>query len=120
MIKIKALHHVSVPVTNIERAREFYEGTLGLKRSETPPRPKEFDFDGEWYDLGERQLHLIFDERGTSTFRKGKKVDSRDAHFALRVDDYEATLEFLTKEKGYINEESDRLQGDDRLKAVKV
>ena len=33
-MKIKAIGFVGIPVTDIQRAREFYEGVLGLKVSE--------------------------------------------------------------------------------------
>jgi predicted enzyme related to lactoylglutathione lyase len=33
-VKIKAIGFVGIPVTDIQRAREFYEGVLGLKVSE--------------------------------------------------------------------------------------
>ena len=33
-MKIKAIGFVGIPVTDLERAREFYEGVLGLKVSD--------------------------------------------------------------------------------------
>jgi len=33
-VKIKAIGFVGIPVTDIQRAREFYEGVLGLKVSD--------------------------------------------------------------------------------------
>jgi catechol 2,3-dioxygenase-like lactoylglutathione lyase family enzyme len=33
-MKIKAIGFVGIPVTDVKRAREFYEGVLGLKVSE--------------------------------------------------------------------------------------
>ncbi len=33
-MKIKAIGFVGIPVTDIQRAREFYEGVLGLKVSD--------------------------------------------------------------------------------------
>jgi len=33
-VKVTGISFVGVPVTNIERARQFYEGVLGLTRSE--------------------------------------------------------------------------------------
>ena len=33
-MKIKAISFVGIPVTDVKRAREFYEGVLGLKVSE--------------------------------------------------------------------------------------
>ena len=56
---------------------------------------------GAWYQLGERSrtLHLIAneaeDENEKSTFRKGKKLSSRDIHFALRISNFLETLRSL-------------------------
>ena len=89
MFKIGTIHHVSLPVTDLERSKKFYEEILGLKEIERPP----FTFPGAWYQLGDRQLHLIVHNR--STLREGKEVDSRDIHFAIRVNSYLETQGFL-------------------------
>ena len=89
MFIIESLHHVSLPVTNLERSKQFYHEVLGLAEIERPP----FDFPGAWYQLGDRQLHLIVHDN--STFREGKTVDSRDIHFAIRVHSYRETRDFL-------------------------
>jgi glyoxylase I family protein len=52
--------HVNVVVTDMDAAREFYEGKLGLERI---PRPDFGSFGGEWYRLGASQLHLSVAER---------------------------------------------------------
>ena len=94
MLKIETLHHVSLPVSDLKRAQEFYESILVLEKIERPP----FDFEGAWYQLGDRQLHLIVHPR--STFRAGKRVDSHDIHVAIRVNSYRDTRDFLHS-KGY-------------------
>ena len=64
MLKTGMLHHVSLPVSDIDKARSFYEGVLGLEEDKSRPA---FDFDGAWYKLGDRRLHLIVpNERGPS------------------------------------------------------
>ena len=52
-MKIKALAFVGIPVTDMKRAREFYEGVLGLKVAETMMK-------GQWveYDLGNNTLAI--------------------------------------------------------------
>jgi catechol 2,3-dioxygenase-like lactoylglutathione lyase family enzyme len=102
--ELETLHHVSIPVTDLEAARRFYGEILGLQEIERPA----FDFGGAWYRLGGRQLHLIRDEKGTSTFRAGKTLDARDAHFALRVKSYRLTRDFL-RSKGYSEDAQDEL-----------
>jgi catechol 2,3-dioxygenase-like lactoylglutathione lyase family enzyme len=53
-------HHVSVCVTDLDRARAFYGGQLGLKEI---PRPA-FDFPGVWYGLdGDIALHIMVTDR---------------------------------------------------------
>ena len=87
---VTALHHVALPVVDLARARRFYSEVLGLREIE---RPAAFDFPGAWFALGEGQLHLI--ERRDGTMRADKPLDSRDVHFAIRVDDYDAMLAHL-------------------------
>lgn len=89
-LEIETLHHVSVPVTDLDRARRFYGGVLGLEELERPA----FDFPGAWYALGNRQLHLIVHSAPRS-LRGTTEIDSRDGHFALRVGDYGRTLAHL-------------------------
>ena len=87
---VTGLHHVSIVVTDLERAKGFYTGVLGLRELERPA----FDFPGAWYELGDRQLHLIV-HTNSRTLRGTTEIDSRDGHFALRVTDYDATLAHL-------------------------
>lgn len=80
-MQIDGIHHTSVVVRDLARAKAFYGGILGLKESAERP---DFDFPGAWYDIGNMQIHLIVHEpaltvRGTTT------IDTRDGHFALRV-----------------------------------
>jgi catechol 2,3-dioxygenase-like lactoylglutathione lyase family enzyme len=90
VLAVEALHHVSISVTQLEPAKRFYGEVLGLGEI---PRPA-FDFPGAWYELGDRQLHLLVHSR-QRTLRGTTEVDPRDGHFALRVTDYEAALEHL-------------------------
>ena len=103
-MKISALHHVSLPVTDLEQSGRFYEEILGLTRLPRPP----FDFRGAWFQVGEsQQLHLIVNPN--QTFRTGKGLDSRDIHLAVRVDSYQETLQFL-RAQGYDEHHTDDLK----------
>lgn len=98
MLKGTSLHHVSVPVTNIDKARRFYVDVLGFE--EDPNRPN-FDFDGAWFTLGDRSVHLIVPKAdGQPTLRAGKAIDSRDTHFAIRVASFSGAIAHL-ESKGY-------------------
>ena len=103
MFSIESLHHVSIPVADLERSKQFYHEVLGLTEIERPP----FDFPGAWYQLGDRQLHLIVHDK--STFRQGKAADSRDIHFAIRVNSYRKTREYL-RSKGFHPETTDEFK----------
>lgn len=90
MLDIQAFHHVAVSVTDLARARRFYEDVLGLVPL---PRPT-FDVDGVWYAIGDGQLHLIV-YPPTRTLRGTTAIDLCDGHVALRVRDYDATITHL-------------------------
>jgi glyoxylase I family protein len=89
-MKIESIHHVSLNVTDLERSRRFYREILGLDEITRPA----FSFPGAWFGLGNgQQLHLIV--HPGATFRGEKSVDTRDNHFAVRVADYGAAVDFL-------------------------
>ncbi len=90
----EVIHHVSLPVTDVERATRFYNEILGLRTIERPP----FDFAGTWFQLGAGELHLIGEH--DATFREGKGPDPGDIHLGVRVSSFREALEFLTS-KGY-------------------
>jgi catechol 2,3-dioxygenase-like lactoylglutathione lyase family enzyme len=90
MIKLEDFHHVSLSVTDIEKAKEFYGTVLGFEELERP----DFDFPGAWYQIGTIQLHLI-ENTQAETLRKSNKLDSRDGHLAIRVKDYYETVNYL-------------------------
>lgn len=93
-MQISAVHHVSLTVTDLERSRAFYRDILSLAEIERPP----FNFPGAWFQLGAaQQLHLIV--HTNSTFR-GKPLDTRDLHFAVRVPSFQDALDFL-RAKGF-------------------
>lgn len=92
MITYKELHHVSLTVTNLERAKDFYRNILCLQEIERP----NFDFPGAWYGIGNQQLHLIV-HPSSQTIRQDKSLSSREGHFALRVENYHDALNWLKK-----------------------
>ncbi|WLD92454.1 VOC family protein [Alkalihalobacillus sp. AL-G] len=76
----KRVHHVSLEIKELGRARAFYENLLGLTVS--PQRP-DFDFEGVWYQIGDTQLHLIVNDSANVDTKP--TLNSRSAHFAIRV-----------------------------------
>ena len=90
MIHVDGLHHVSVCVTDLARAKAFYGELLGLREIARPIT----EFPGAWYELGDRQVHLIVHE-APRTLRGTTTIDGRDGHFAFRVRDYDETAASL-------------------------
>ncbi len=86
-MKITSLLHATFLVADLEEARAFYEGILGLAAS--PDRP-DLGFPGVWYDIGQgQQIHLMRlpnPEAGLERPTHG----GRDRHVALAVDDVTA------------------------------
>jgi catechol 2,3-dioxygenase-like lactoylglutathione lyase family enzyme len=78
-VKPLAVHHVSINVSDVDQATRFYVDVLGL--SARTDRPG-FGFGGAWLDAGGEQVHLI----------EGETPRSLGQHFALLVDDLEATI----------------------------
>lgn len=86
MAKIKQLLHASLLVRDLERARAFYEGVLGLVPSSARP---EMTFAGVWYDLGPAQLHLLA-LPSPDPVNGRPQHGGRDRHLALAVEDWDA------------------------------
>lgn len=70
-------NHVSISADDLEASARFYEELFGVERLPTP------NLGGNilWLRLGDQQLHLFERETGPPRFH----------HFALDVDDFEAT-----------------------------
>lgn len=90
MLRHEGIHHASIIVTDLNRARDFYERVIGLREIQRPA----FDFPGAWYEVGGsgQQLHLIV-HPGETLRQSG--IDTRDGHFAIRVADYDETIAWL-------------------------
>ncbi|WP_312098226.1 VOC family protein [Niallia sp.] len=106
MITYKALHHVSLTVTDLEKAKYFYEKILCLKELKRP----DFDFPGAWYQIENQQLHLIV-YPASQTIRKDKALNSKEGHFALRVENYYDTLNWLKQHNVEIVEKPKSVSG---------
>jgi predicted enzyme related to lactoylglutathione lyase len=80
MIKVKEASFIGYPVTDMNRARAFYEGVLGLKVSLEPGAVPWMEF-----DLGNATL-------GLGAYGEGWKPSADGALMALEVDDFDGSL----------------------------
>ena len=101
---VRVLHHVSLPVGDLERSRRFYREVLGLEEIARPP----FPFPGAWFRLGDRELHLIAGEGAVPRGAEDADADPRRLHFAVRVASFWKALEHL-RARGY---REDAREGD--------
>lgn len=94
MLPFRRLSHVSLAVGDLEQARAFYGGLIGLPEI---PRP-DFGFPGVWYSLGgELELHIIVSEKPARPPVEARRFDIRDRHFALFVEDADDVHERLVR-----------------------
>ena len=93
---ILGAHHTSFPVQDLERARAFYEGVLGLREK---PRPARLTFPGAWYQAGACEVHLIQPPQGIEVGDPPPALNPFARHAAFAVASYERTLAHL-KEHG--------------------
>lgn len=97
MIEIVRLHHVSFAVRDVAASRRFFGDVLGIPEIDRPA----FGFNGAWYALGDRQLHLI--EQADASPEALAQL-TRSDHMALEVKDMgtvrqalsDANIEFQT------------------------
>ena len=91
-----AFRHVSLLVADLDRARAFYEGILGLKINQARP---DMTFMGVWYDIGDMQIHLMcLPNPETGLVRPDH--GGRDRHVAFVVsdmDELQARLSYAKK-----------------------
>ena len=79
-IQYRGLHHVSLLISDLDLAREFYVGVLGMVVDESRSR---LDFPGLWLRIGDQQIHLLLLDR--TARGTGHRHPGRDAHAAIAV-----------------------------------
>jgi len=101
-MRLTGIHHSSIVVTDMERARQFYGDILGLKQIE---RPANFTTPVAWFEVGDEHVHLIPSERPDTQSPR---------HFALHVDDARGAREHL-RSHGIEIQETVPIAGADRF-----
>ena len=79
--RVLAIHHVSLLVSDTQRALDFYCGVLGLEPDAGRP---ELGFPGAWLRVGAQQIHLIALADPCVPIA-GARHGGRDRHVALQV-----------------------------------
>jgi catechol 2,3-dioxygenase-like lactoylglutathione lyase family enzyme len=102
---VKRLEHVqlAMPEGGEERAREFYQGALGIPEVAKPPYLARRG--GCWFERDELKIHLGVEP----DFRPARK-----AHPALLVEGLRALADEL-RERGYAVQDDERLEGYARI-----
>ncbi|MDQ0221195.1 glyoxalase [Peribacillus cavernae] len=107
MIKYELLQHVGLNVTDLEKAKHFYSQILCLKEVKRP----DFDFEGAWYQLGDYQRSHLLVMPDSQTIRPDKSLSSKEGHLALRVENYQETLNWLKKNRIDVLEQPNSVSG---------
>lgn len=93
---VRGLHHVSLPVKDLNKSVQFYQDILRLQQRARP----DFGFPGAWFEFPDgQQLHLIEyrdKEDDLVTFRDRGDINFKDVHFAVRVRDYDEMHRILS------------------------
>jgi glyoxylase I family protein len=113
------IDHAAVLVSDVEDARAFYLGVLGLEEVSRPPT---FTFPGAWLRIGDQQLHLIGEAESGRTreshpgYRPDELATGYTSHFGIEINDLESMLEAL-RGRGAEIVGGPRLRGDGVLQA---
>lgn len=104
-VRVERLDHVTVNVTDVERAKVFYDRVFGLTET---PRPASFTFPGAWYQLGPGPvlLHLVRQE--TADPRTGR-------HFAVWTADVREASRAVEAAGGSVRWDRAKIPGVDRF-----
>jgi catechol 2,3-dioxygenase-like lactoylglutathione lyase family enzyme len=114
MALFNQLTHVSITVTDVAKAREFYSDVLGFQEIDRPA----FNFPGIWYSLGgDLQLHIILNDALVRPALEREKIEARYPHFALWTEDCDATAARIAK-RGLVSR--DVISGPTGLRQVFV
>ena len=87
----RGMSHVSFPVRDLARSLAFYRDVLGFSEI---PRPA-LGVPGAWLRAGDAEVHLIAGVDGLPLGAPPPVLNPAAHHVALRIDDYQASLERL-------------------------
>ena len=90
---VRGVNHISFAVRDLDRARGFYEGVLGLESIDRP----DFGIPGRWYQAGDTQVHLIRVPEGVDTGSPPPSLTPLANHQAFAIEDYRKVLAELQR-----------------------
>lgn len=96
-MKLDGIHHVSINVSDVQAAQDFYVGVLGLELLDRP----DFRFPGAWLRSGGQEVHLIGTDSGPPL---------KEQHFAFRVDSL-ASVRNALESSGYTCSKTSEIRG---------
>ena len=102
MLKTHGVLHFSLPVTDLDRSRKFFEGLLGMKVIEQSPRMV-------FLQTGEDYL-ILAKGRDVLKFDSSKNTPVHHA-FKVTREDFEPSIEFLRKNGVEVFNIEDRNEG---------
>ena len=86
-MKFTNIDHVTVIITDPERAVSFYRDTLGLPEVGSPSTFESAGLNVRWFKVGQQYVHLFIAPEPDKLGRR---------HFALRVENAQAARKHLT------------------------
>jgi len=86
MLKTHGVLHFSLPVTDLDRSRKFYEGLLGMKVVEQSPRMVFLRTGDNYFILAKGREPLKFDSAQTTPVHHAFKV---------KPEEFDSSIEFL-------------------------
>jgi predicted enzyme related to lactoylglutathione lyase len=92
-VQINEIAFVAYAVTDVARARAFYEGILGLKPASVMVKDNQHAFIEYW--IGKGSEHCLVIGAGAPSFQPGKS----GATAALEVEDFDAAVNHIKQHK---------------------
>lgn len=83
MLKTHGVLHFSLPVTDLDRSRKFYEGVLGLKVLEQSPRMVFLQTGGDYLILAKGNEPLRFESSKNSPVHHAFKVKPEEFQWSI-------------------------------------
>ena len=104
-MKLSGLHHVSILVSDVERAKKFYRDVMGLREIGIPSTFPGAGLRVHWFELGDEQIHLLPSPTPDMVSQR---------HFAVHVEDAQAARAYFVG-KGVAVSETVPIPGADRF-----